>query len=143
MPIFELSVGYIDSYTRRGNKRFQLDAIDFATALTNAGVFVTALEGAMGGDIESYKVAQETANADTPTAESNKDAGITISCDLGGGKRAALKIPTPETAYLNPDGTVDMANALITAVETEYVAGKVLISDGETVLDFLSGKLDK
>lgn len=143
MAIFELTVGYIDFYKRRGTKRFQLEAIDFPTALTNAGVFVTALEGAMGANIESYKVAQETANSDSATAASNKDAGITISCDLGGGKRAALKIPTPEDAYLNPDGTVDLTNALITAVEADYLSGKVLISDGETVLDFLSGKLDK
>ena len=143
MAKFQLSISYCDAYTRRGSKSFELEAIDYATALTNAGVFVGELETAMMGDIVKYALATEVINADTVDPLANNDEGVTISCDLGGGKSAALKIPTPVKSYINADGTVDMTDAAIVALEATYVAGKVLISDGETVLGFLSGKLDK
>lgn len=143
MAKFGLRVSFEDAFTRRGSKRFELEALDFPTALINADAFVVSLAAAMGADILVYCVSDDVLFTDSVTAGANLDEGITISVDLGGGKRAALKIPTPEGAYINTDGTVDMANALITAVEAHYTAGKVLISDGETVLDFLSGKLDR
>lgn len=143
MPIFQLALSYVDAYQRRGTKSFELDAIDYPTALTNAGTFVGELANAMMADILKYSVATEVVYTDSVDALANKDEGITISCDLGGGKTAALKIPTPVKSYIDPDGTVDMTNAIITALESTYIAGEVLISDGETVLDFLSGKLDK
>lgn len=142
MALFNLSLSYVDAYQRRGTKGFVLDAVDYPTALTNAGTFVGELANAMMGDILKYSVATEVLYTDTVDALANKDEGVTISCDLGGGKTAALKIPTPVKTYINPDGTVDLTDAIITALESTYIAGEVLISDGETVLDFLSGKLD-
>lgn len=143
MAVFGMSLSYVDAYQRRGTKSFELEAIDYATALTNAAAFVVVLAAAMMGDILKYAVSTEVTVVDTVDALANKDEGVTISTDLGGGKTAALKIPTPVKSYINPDGTVDMADVIITDVETFYTDGKVLISDGETVLDFLSGKLDK
>lgn len=143
MPIFQMNMSYVDAYQRRGTKSYELDALDYPTALTNAAAFVVVLAAAMMADILKYAVCTEVLVTDTVDALANKDEGVTISTDLGGGKTAALKIPTPVKSYINPDGTVDMADAIITNVEAFYTDGKVLISDGETVLDFLSGKLDK
>lgn len=142
MALFNLALSYIDAYQRRGSKSFVLSAIDYPTALTNAGTFVGELANAMMGDILKYSVATEIDYTDTVDALANKDEGVTISCDLGAGKTAALKIPTPVKSYVNGDGTVDMTDAIITALESTYIAAEVLISDGETVLGFLSGRLD-
>lgn len=143
MPEFQLSLSYIDAYKRRGTKGFVLSAVDYPTALTNAGTFVGELANAMMANILKYSVATEVVYSDTLDPLANKDEGVTISCDLGGGKTAALKIPTPVKTYVNADGTVDLTDAIITALESTYIAGEVLISDGEVVIDFLSGKLDK
>ena len=142
MAQFPLNISYVDAYQRRGVKSFLLEAVDYVTALANAALFVPELAAAMMGDILKYSVHTDVIFSDTVTPLANKDEGITISCDLGGGKTAALKIPTPVKSVINPDGTVDMTDVIITDLEATYVAGKVLISDGETVIAFLSGKLD-
>lgn len=145
MPKFLLSIQMQDAWgdKRRTTKRFTLDVLDWAAAGIRAGTFLTAWSNITGLDVLKYTLGQETPYTDTVTAEANMDAGATISCDLGGGKRAALKIPAPEVTILNADGSVDLTDALVTALESEYLSGDVTISDGEVVLDFLSGKLDK
>ncbi len=143
MTIYQMSVSYQDAFERRGTKRYELDAIDHPTAVTNALALADALAGIMLADILSYSVGLDVIYADSVVAGANKDTGVTISVDLGGGKRASLKIPTPLLTLINPDGTLDMADALITTLETLFTSGKVLISDGETALDFINGKLDK
>lgn len=143
MAIFQLTIALRDAFTRRTSKRFDLEAADHATAMTNAAAFLVEFEDVTGAEVLKYSVAEAVDGADTPTALSNVDAGITIACDLGSGKSASLKIPAPEMGFIDPDGTVDMTDIAITSLETFFTDGKVLISDGETVVDFLSGKLDK
>ena len=143
MATFAMALTYVDAYQRRGTKRYELDTLDFAAALARAGTLSTALANLMEGEILKYTVGQEIDYTDTVDAGANRDEGITISADLGAGKTAAIKVPTPVNTVLNPDGTIDLTDGLITAFETEYLSGEVLVSDGEIVLDFLSGKLDK
>ena len=143
MATFKMTVIYEDAYTRRGRKVFKLETLDFAAALTRAGTFASALAGIMGAKILRYDVGQEVSYSDTVTALSNKDEGATIQTDLGAGKTASLKIPAPEKGIFNADGSVDLTDALVTALESEYLSGEVTISDGEVVLDFKSGVLDK
>lgn len=143
MPIYAMALTYVDAYQRRGTKRYELDTVDFAGALARAATLATALGNLMEADILKYTVGQEIPYTDTVVAGANRDEGITLSADLGAGKTAAIKIPTPVNTVINPDGTVDITDGLITALETEYLSTEVLVSDGEVVLDFLSGKLDK
>jgi hypothetical protein len=138
-----MALTYVDAYQRRGTKRYELDTLDFTAALARAATLATALGNLMEADILKYTVGQEVPYTDTVVAGANRDEGITLSADLGAGKTAAIKIPTPVNTVINPDGTVDITDGLITALETEYLSTEVLVSDGEVVLDFLSGKLDK
>lgn len=143
MTIYAMALTYVDAYQRRGTKRYELDTADFTAALARAATLATALGNLMEADILKYTVGQEVPYTDTVVAGANRDEGITLSADLGAGKTAAIKIPTPVNTVINPDGTVDITDGLITALETEYLSTEVLVSDGEVVLDFLSGKLDK
>lgn len=143
MPIFNMALTYVDDFQRRGTKRYELDVIDFAAALARAASLTSALADIMEADILKYTVGQEVPYTDTVVADANRDAGVTISCDLGAGKTAAVKVPSPTMSIFNTDGTVDMTDGLITALESEFLSTDVLVSDGEVVLDFLSGKLDK
>lgn len=143
MADFAMAMTYVDAYQRRGTKRYELSATDFTAALARAATLATALGNLMEADILKYTVGQEVPYTDTVDAGANRDEGITISADLGAGKTAAIKVPTPVNTVINPDGTVDITDGLITAFEAEFLSGEVLVSDGETVLDFLSGKLDK
>ena len=143
MAQFFVGVTYVDAYTRKGTKEFELSVADHATALTRAASLVGALAGIMDGKILKYSVRQDVAYSDSLTAGANKDEGISISCDLGAGKTATLKIPAPDKSVINADGTLDLTDAAVTALESEYLSGEVVISDGETVLDFLKGTLDK
>ncbi len=143
MADFAMALTYVDAFQRRGTKRYELSALDFTAALARAATLATALGNLMEGDILKYTVGQEVPYTDTVVAGANRDEGITISADLGAGKTASIKVPTPAKSVVNADGTIDLTDALITAFETEFLSGEVLVSDGEVVLDFLTGKLDK
>lgn len=143
MATFYVTAFYRDAYTRKGTKRFQLEVVDHAAALTRAASLVGALANIMEAEIVKYTVWQEVAYSDTLDAGANKDEGATFSCDLGAGKEAALKIPSPLHSIRNADGSIDLLDAAVTGLESEFLSGEVLISDGEVVLDFLKGTLDK
>ena len=79
-----------------------------------------------------------------PAAGSNVDSGVTVSCSLAAGGKAALKWPMPDPTLINPDGSLDLTAEAVTNLEDGYKAGgEALISDGEIVTAFISGKLDK
>lgn len=143
MPTYNVSLKLRDAYKRRATLRRQVDAVDFTIAGTKAGALASAMANLMEAEILAYSVGQDTDYSDTVDTGANLDEGITITCDLGAGKTAPLKIPSPVNGVLNADGTVDMTDVLITSLESQYIAGDVLISDGEVALGFLSGKLDR
>lgn len=143
MATFYITAVLRDAYGRRTRKTFELSVADYAGALARQTTLLAALANMCEAEIVSSKVWSEAAYTDAVDAGANIDEGVTFSCDLGGGKSAALKIPSPVNSILNTDGTVDMTDGIVTALETEFLSGEVLISDGETVLDFTSGKLDK
>lgn len=140
---FILTVFLRDAYKRRTRKRYQLEVVDHAQALVRAASLVDAISAAVGSEVLKYTVAQEVAYTDTVEVGANVDEGVTFSADLGAGKTAAIKLPSPIAGYINGDGTINMTHSAITDFESEFLSGEVLVSDGEVVLDLVSGKLDK
>ena len=143
MAEFLVTYSLVDAYDRSATKRFTVEAIDHATALTEAGLMAADLADLTELDILWYVVGDKVVYTDTVVAGANRDEGITLSVRKADNEKAVIKVPGPINAVLNPDGTVDMANAAITAFVANFLSGVFRISDHEVVTDALSGKLDK
>ena len=136
-----------DAYNRTKRKEVQVKSLDSAQAELDADNIQATYAAVMNGHIFSMVTSGEKVYAGAAGAGSNVDTGVTMSCQLDGrSEKAALKWPTPDPAILNPDGTVDLTNAQVIAVQDMYrdIIGQVAyLSDGESITEFLSGKLDK
>jgi hypothetical protein len=120
-----------------------LDTTDHAAAVTETNLFCADLAGLTGAEILEHSVALKTQYSDAVSAGANIDAGITLSCELTDGGKAPLRVPAPITSVVNPDGTVDITNVLVSDFVDNWISGNFLLSDGETVSALLSGKLDR
>lgn len=143
---FLLGITVKDAYQRKTARSFTITGIDFVTALASAAAFVVDYEALSEGNVVEYRLAQVVPNTDSAVAGASVDAGVTFSVSISGipNKTAAVKVPMPDPSIFianKPD--VDMTDALVTAFEGHFTSGVVLVSDGEVVADFLSGKLDK
>ncbi len=146
MPNYALGITVKDYYKRKTARSFLITGIDFVTALANAAAFITDYEAITEGNVIEYRLAEVVPNSDSVVVGASVDAGVTFSVSISGipNKTAAVKVPMPEPAIFQLESPmVNLANALVTAFESHFTSGVVLVSDGEVVGDFLSGKLDK
>ena len=141
----EFGVGYTleDAYGRVATKRFTVAAADHATAVTEAGNMAVDLAGVSEAQILWYTVQEKTVYSDSADAGANKDEGITLVVRKADNEKAVIKVPAPINAAINPDGTVDLANALVLSFTNNFTSGVFRISDHEVVTEVLSGTLDK
>jgi len=143
MPIYPLSVSLEDAYGRLLSKRYDVFAADYATALTAAGDFMTDLALITEARILSYTLATKVVYTDSVTAGANRDEGVTFSVRTEDNEKAIIKVPAPENGILNSDGSVDLVDAGVSAFLANYLAGAILVDDGETVTEVISGRLDE
>jgi len=143
MPLYPASIKLVDAYGRSTRRGFLLDDISIASAVTNLGLFVTALQDVTMLQVVESKVSSVATHSGAPTANANRDEGATFSVALDTpGKYASVQIPGPILAARNSDGTIDLANEDIAAYIAFYTSGLVTASDGETVASFVKGTLD-
>lgn len=142
-----VSLRVLDAYGRSKRKSVEVKSLDASQAELDADNIQAAFQNVMIGHIISATTSGEKTYAGAAGAGANVDTGVTMSCQLDGRpERASLKWPTPDPAILNADGTVDLANAQVVVVQDLFVAGignVALLSDGENITSFISGKLDK
>lgn len=143
MPSYPCNISLVDAYGRAITKQVEISAADYATALTNASDFMDDLQAITEAEVLYYSVATKVVYSGTLTAGANRDEGATLSVRTTDNEKAVIKIPAPMNAIFNTDGTVNTANALVTALMANYTGAKVLVDDGETVIALLGGKLDK
>lgn len=140
-----MTITFEDAYGRTKTKSVELVTTDPAQAEIDAGLIAAAYQAATDGIIRKWTVNSEKVFSGPATA-SNVDTGVTMSAQLfGRSEKAYLKWPMPKAAYILSGGVVDTANALVTAIEALYQNPTqiALLSDGESIVDFLSGLLDK
>lgn len=144
MPAYQLEYVLVDGYAREGRKRFTTQTIaDFAAAMALAAAVLADLQAITGMGVLRYTITQEFSVLSGATAGANKDAGITLSVRKADSRRDTLKIPSPESSYLLPDGTVDITDAIVTDWFANFTtAGDLTLSDGEVASELLSGHLD-
>lgn len=143
MPDYPVHVSCIDAYNGIFTKRFEVDAIDYATALTDAAAMITDFETLCAGAVLFYTVATKVLEGETPEALSNRDEGFTWQMDLDNGKRATLKLPAPVKTAAQADRSIDLTNAAVVNFLAHWIDGPFLISDGETAVGVIKGVLDK
>jgi hypothetical protein len=145
MANFRATLYLRDSYARDSVRRFTVTGGDFASVRSAMITFVNEYQALTQAEVLRWTLAEEIAFTGTLTAGANLDTGLTITAAIGGGgsKKGTIKIPATKTAFINADGSLDLTHIDIQLFEAEFTTGLVLISDGEVVDDFLSGRLDR
>lgn len=149
MTIFNAIVVLEDAYGRKTRKMFELSDIsdvnvgaEFLTARGLVAGMVADLAALSEARVLSYEVKERVVYTDTADAGANIDEGITLVVEKVDNFRAILKVPAPVNSVIDPDGTVDIVDALVTAYFTNFTADFTL-SDGELASTLISGRLDK
>lgn len=143
MPVFPCSITMVDAYGRAINKRVDISAADYATALTQAASFIDDLQAISEAEVLYYQLSTRVTYVGALTAGANRDEGVTFSVRTTDNEKANVKVPAPKNAIFQADGSVDLDNALVVALFAHYLGGLVLVDDGEIVTSLISGRLDK
>lgn len=138
-----LDIELVDAYSRRSAKRFEMTAVDHATATADAALILPEFQAVTQLRVLSFSLSERTVYSGTLTTGANRDEGATLKGRKPDGYLATLKIPGPVTSIRQPDGTIDMSDAALVAFINRFTTGdKLLISDGETISIWISGVLD-
>lgn len=151
MTVFTLDVTLEDAYGRKTRKHYETEDIsgaDVGAEYLIAQGFATTLLAALGNLSEAqilyYNLGREVTYAGTLDSGANKDEGITLLARKLDNKIGDLKVPAPVNSVLNPDGTVNILDGLITAYANHFiVGGGFTFSDGENMAELVKGRLDE
>lgn len=142
-----LTMTVVDAYNRRKTKRVELASTDPAQMEIDAALLIAAFVDLMQGHVISASVTGANDYAGAAAAGANVDTGVTVSAQLTGRpNKATLKWPTPLPGLFDTNGNLDLTDVRVTLLESYFQTVTPAIaelSDGETIVDFLSGKLDK
>lgn len=143
MADFKQTITFEDSYSSKVSRTFFITATDFPAAVIVAAANLLAVTALTLGGITKEELAVVTQVGGTPTAGANVDTGATFNFNLGNGKQAPISFPMILPAVVNPDRSIDISNVLVTDWTDQYVAGSILVSDGEPVISVIGATLDK
>jgi len=143
MADFLYTMTFYDAFAGVATRSYHITALDFIAARVVADAQLAAGAALSTAGIQKDSLAEITSIAGVVGASSNIDEGITFQYNIGGGKRASISFPAPLTTVVNSDRSVDLSNPLVTAWNAQYLAGNILVSDGEGVVSVVKGQLDK
>ena len=145
MPIYPAKLWMVDAYGRETTRTYGVNAADFATAESQLTAFVPLVQAVTMLHVYKARLSSDQLFAGVVTANANRDEGQTISAEIGGvtGKKGSIQLPGPTLAIRNPDGTIDLTDVAMTALETGFATNDIRVSDGETVDSFIKSTLDK
>lgn len=132
-----------DPFSGVSTRSYELVAADFAAARLIADTVLLASTNLSTAGIVEERLTEKITLAGVAGGTSNVDEGLTFQFDLGGPKRASINFPSPVLTVVNSDRSVDLDNALVIAWTAPFLAGDILISDGEVVADIIKGQLDR
>lgn len=145
---FFLTITIMDTQGDTSQLRYEMQSADFATALTDAGTVLTAVNAMTDGVITSYQIAQ-VMDEDSVSFPANADVSQRASLTFqlaNSAKKASLQIPAPAQAIFQAtsgpgNGIVDSTSAPIALYAPLFQSGgQLYISDGELSDFFLRGK---
>jgi hypothetical protein len=138
----------IDAQGYTTNKRIELATqVDPADYLVVADQLATDLAAVTELQIIKLQVIIPVAGPPYGLVGANSyvDKGCTITglVDGGGGKKASVKVPSPEAGFVNPDGSILLTGAMATFLAHFEAAGDCLLSDGEDIASWIRGLVDR
>lgn len=140
---FEVGLQMVDDYGRTTTRRYSVTDALMADALTSVGGLITNFLAVSDLGTMKHDIALRTVASNAATAGANKDVGGTLHCVLDNAKMYPLKIPGIKDTMLNPDGSIDLADAAIIAYIANFLTGgKFRVSEGNYVTEVLYGELD-
>lgn len=142
MPSFPTVVSLIDAYNRPVKKSFEIFAADHAAAKLVAATVMTAFANITESRILYYTISEKVVFSDTVTVGANRDEGATVSVLTTDNGKATIAFPSPINTIFDGNGNIDLTNATFTAFMAPFLDGDVLVDDGETVAEIVSGSLD-
>lgn len=140
-----LTVTMEDAYKRRATKTFEMQAADYTTAATDRTAIIAALNAVTDLGVVSHILSEKTAVGDAASAGTNRDEGITLSVKLQDTEKGIIKVPGPVKTALDANGNLDITDAAWVAFVNLFGVppSECYLSDGDHVIEFLSGSLDK
>jgi len=144
MPLYKAKVWFADAYGRETTRTYGVNAADFATGEASLASFVPLLQAVTMLHVFKARLSSDQLFAGVVTPNANKDEGQTISVAVGGinGKKGSVQLPGPTYAIRDADGSIDISDADMLALETGFTTYDIRISDGETMDDFIKSTLD-
>lgn len=148
---WECSITLFDKGSNSGTMQFELQAIDYTTAIASALAVVTALLAITNTVASNYRVTEVFGNDAfllPVIGELENKASMTAQLAGAGEGKANLKVPGPiDGIFVGAPGSganynvVDVADALLIAYETVFKTGEsAYVSDGQVITSFVSGK---
>lgn len=146
-----LSLTLLDGYARETTKRMEfVDQVLLADYVLISNDFMTELAACTDLQIirASMVITDGLSLPAQDPAGSNIDVGATFAGFLhdGEGKKATWKLPGVTMSFVGAGGTIDLAQGAIeTLLENwEYLhPNSLLLSDGESIDEWITGTLDK
>jgi hypothetical protein len=133
-----------DAYSRYGSKTFDGVATTVAQAQTDAGALAVDLDAVSLAATVKTRVSVDELIASVPQAGANIDAGATLHCRLDNGKLYGLKIPAVNPSIVNPDGSIDITDVLVTSFVAHFQSGgEFTVSEGNLITAIEYGELDR
>lgn len=143
-----LSISYEDDYGRRTVRKYEMETqVDLAAYQAAAVAFVAAVQAIT--DLAAVRVdliLDGVTAGFAVTAGANVDVGATFQGLItdGNGKKASHKVPGIKPALVGTDGSIDITQVTVDAYLDQFLAaGAYMLSDGETISEWLKGALDK
>jgi hypothetical protein len=145
MPVYPAKLWFLDYYGRETTRSYQVEATDFAAAETQLAAFVPLVQAVTMLSVYKARLSSDQLFAGVVSANANRDEGQTITAEIGGivGKKGSIQLPGPILTIRNSDGTINIDDAAMLALEAGFPAQGVLVSDGEEVDSFVKSTLDK
>ena len=143
----KLSVTLNDAYGRTTHRVYGMeDQILLADYVTAATAFLTALEAVTDlGCVRADFIIPLASPEWDDIAGANVDTGGTASgwINLGGGKKASMKIPGVKASLVSADGSIAISGATATFLGEFEDAEDFNLSDGEQIESWIRAALDR
>lgn len=141
---FDVTFTIQDAYSRQGKKQFEGVDTTLAAAEASAAALLSDFNALSTAGVVRETYSSESLVFQSAQPGANLDAGAHIQCRLNNGKLYSFAIPAIDMSVVNVDGSVDIAAQAVTDFIANFESGgKYRVSEGNYVVQILSGKLDR